>query len=360
MARPSHVGLRRMNTSMPERRSNDVEPGDDDILVLKGLSKRFPVTSGIMRRKVAEVHAVDAIDVTIRRGETLGLVGESGSGKTTLGRTILMVEPPTSGSIIYDGTDLAQLTAPNMRPYRRRIQMVFQDPYSSLNPRMRVRDALAEPLKIHGLAHGAQERTDQVNQLLELVGLPRDARDRYPHEFSGGQRQRISIARALAVRPEFIIADEAVSALDVSIQAQILSLFEDMRDRLGLTYLFVSHDLAVIRHVATRVAVMYLGRIVEIADRDAMFHKPAHPYTVSLLASAPIPDPIAERRRHRVKVIGEVPSPMKRPSGCAFHPRCPVAIDRCRHETPPLQDLQPGHQSACWRAGEVADGLKIA
>jgi peptide/nickel transport system ATP-binding protein len=287
-------------------------------------------------------------------------VGESGSGKTTLGRTILMVEPPTSGSIIYDGTDLAQLTAPNMRPYRRRIQMVFQDPYSSLNPRMRVRDALAEPLKIHGLAHGAQERTDQVNQLLELVGLPRDARDRYPHEFSGGQRQRISIARALAVRPEFIIADEAVSALDVSIQAQILSLFEDMRDRLGLTYLFVSHDLAVIRHVATRVAVMYLGRIVEIADRDAMFHKPAHPYTVSLLASAPIPDPIAERRRHRVKVIGEVPSPMKRPSGCAFHPRCPVAIDRCRHETPPLQDLQPGHQSACWRAGEVADGLKIA
>ena len=337
-----------------------LKSGPDDILVLRGLSKSFPVTSGIMRRKVAEVHAVEQVDLTIRRGETMGLVGESGSGKTTLARTILLVEPPTAGSILYDGTDLAQLSSASLRSYRRRIQMVFQDPYSSLNPRMRTRETLEEPLRIHGLARGAQERTDRVNELLELVGLPRNARDRFPHEFSGGQRQRISIARALAVRPEFIVFDEAVSALDVSIQAQILSLLEEMRGRLGLTYLFVSHDLAVIRHVATRVAVMYLGRIVELADRDTIFNTPAHPYTVSLLASAPIPDPVVERRRHRLKVRGEVPSPMKRPTGCAFHPRCAVAIDRCRHETPPLHDVSPHHRSACWRAGEVATGLEIA
>ena len=331
----------------------------DDLLVLRDVSKHFPVTSGLMRRKVAEVHAVDNINLTIRRGETLGLVGESGSGKTTLGRTILLVEPPTSGAIVYDGTDLAPLSATALRPYRRRMQMVFQDPYSSLNPRMRVRDALEEPLKIHGLAKGQQERADRVSELLDLVGLPVDAVDRYPHEFSGGQRQRISIARALAVRPEFIIADEPVSALDVSIQAQVLGLFGEMRDRLGLTYLFVSHDLAVIRYVATRIAVMYLGRIIELADRGELFNNPAHPYTVSLLASAPIPDPIAERQRQRVRIQGEVPSPMKRPAGCAFHPRCAVALERCRHETPPLREMSSSHHAACWRANEVATGLPL-
>ncbi|MSO65522.1 MAG: ATP-binding cassette domain-containing protein [Alphaproteobacteria bacterium] len=310
-----------------------------------------------MRRAVGEVRAVDDVSLTIRRGETLALVGESGSGKTTLGRAILQIEPPSSGRILFDGVDLAGLTPSALRAMRRRLQMVFQDPYSSLNPRMRVASILAEPLFVHGLTRTRAGTEARVRALLDLVGLPADAAGRFPHEFSGGQRQRIGIARALAVEPDLIVADEPVSALDVSIQAQILSLLEDMRDRLNLTYLFIGHDLAVIRYIATRVAVMYLGRIVEMAPRDRLFAQPTHPYTISLLSAAPVPDPRVEVARVRMVLKGEVPSSIERPPGCPFHPRCPLAVERCRTEMPPMEALVPDHTVACWRAAEVPAAL---
>ncbi|MBM3504420.1 MAG: ATP-binding cassette domain-containing protein [Alphaproteobacteria bacterium] len=324
---------------------------------VESLTKAFPITAGLMRRKVGEVRAVDEVSLSIRRGETLALVGESGSGKTTLARAILHVEPATSGRVVFDGTDLAALDAGQLRAIRRRLQMVFQDPYSSLNPRMRVGAIIAEPLVVHGLRSG-RAAIDEVRRLLALVGLPPDAAERFPHEFSGGQRQRVGIARALAVTPDFIVADEPVSALDVSIQAQILSLLEELRERLKLTYLFIGHDLAVIRYIATRVAVMYLGRIVEIADRDDLFARPRHPYTISLLSAAPVPDPRIEATRQRLALKGEIPSPVARPAGCAFHPRCPLAVDRCRRERPDLSGDR--HAVACWRSDEAPALLAAA
>jgi oligopeptide transport system ATP-binding protein len=328
------------------------------LLAVSHLSKFFPVTRGLMRRTVAQVKAVDDVSFTVARGETLALVGESGSGKTTLGRALLHIDPPTAGTVTLDGTRLDTIRERDFLPVRRRLQMIFQDPFSSLNPRMRIRSILAEPLAVHGLVPDAAARDARINSLLDMVGLPANAGARFPHEFSGGQRQRIGIARALAVEPDLIVADEPVSALDVSIQAQILSLMVDLRERLNLTYLFIGHDLAVIRYIATRVAVMYLGRIVEVTDRDTLFERPAHPYTVSLLSAAPIPDPVAEARRRRLPLPGDIPSPISRPSGCAFHPRCPLAIDRCRVEPPSLSDIAPGQSVACWRPGEAQELLR--
>jgi oligopeptide transport system ATP-binding protein len=318
------------------------------LLEVKGLRMHFPVTEGILtRRKIGEVKAVDGIDFSMRRGETLGLVGESGCGKTTTGRCILLLERPTSGEILYDGVDLTKLKHKELTGLRRRIQVIFQDPYSSLNPRMKVGDIIAEPIKVHGIEPDATRRGARVRDLLALCGLNPNFADRFPHEMSGGQRQRVGIARALALEPEFIICDEAVSALDVSIQAQIVNLLEDLRERLGLTYLFIAHDLSVVRHLCQRVAVMYLGRIVELADCDELFDNPLHPYTQALLDSVPVPDPSIEMGRSARPVKGEVPSPIKPPSGCVFHPRCPIAVARCSEQRPQLRELRPGHWVAC-------------
>ncbi|MBV8826440.1 MAG: ABC transporter ATP-binding protein, partial [Hyphomicrobiales bacterium] len=290
------------------------------LLEVKGLRKHFPVTEGVIaRRLIGEVKAVDGVDFTMRRGETLGLVGESGCGKTTTGRCILLLERPTAGAIIYDGVDLASLPPKELRALRRRIQVIFQDPYSSLNPRLKVGEIIAEPMRVHGIEPNAKRRTARVAELLTTCGLDPKFADRYPHEMSGGQRQRVGIARALALDPEFIICDEAVSALDVSIQAQIVNLLEHLRERFGLTYLFIAHDLSVVRHLCHRVAVMYLGRIVELADCDELFDNPLHPYTRALLDAVPVPDPTIEATRNFRPVKGEVPSPINPPSGCVFH-----------------------------------------
>jgi oligopeptide transport system ATP-binding protein len=322
------------------------------LLEVKGLRKHFPVTEGmIARRLIGEVKAVDGIDFTLRRGETLGLVGESGCGKTTTGRCILLLERPTAGEIIYDGVDLASLPHKEMQALRRRIQVIFQDPYSSLNPRMKVGDIIAEPMKVHGVERNAKRRAARVAELLATCGLDPKFADRYPHEMSGGQRQRVGIARALSLEPEFIICDEAVSALDVSIQAQIVNLLEHLRERLGLTYLFIAHDLSVVRHLCHRVAVMYLGRIVELADCDELFDNPLHPYTRALLDAVPVPDPTVEAARSFRPVKGEVPSPMNPPSGCVFHPRCPIAVETCSQVRPELRELRPGHWVACSEVG---------
>jgi oligopeptide transport system ATP-binding protein len=318
------------------------------LLEVKGLRKHFPVTEGmIARRIIGEVKAVDGIDFTLRRGETLGLVGESGCGKTTTGRCILLLERPTAGEIIYDGVDLASLPHKEMQALRRRIQVIFQDPYSSLNPRMKVGDIIAEPMKVHGVEPNAKRRAARVGELLATCGLDPKFADRYPHEMSGGQRQRVGIARALSLEPEFIICDEAVSALDVSIQAQIVNLLEHLRERFGLTYLFIAHDLSVVRHLCHRVAVMYLGRIVELADCDELFDNALHPYTRALLDAVPVPDPTVEAARSFRPVKGEVPSPMNPPSGCVFHPRCPIAVETCSRARPELRELRPGHWVAC-------------
>ncbi|HEV3394825.1 MAG TPA: oligopeptide/dipeptide ABC transporter ATP-binding protein [Xanthobacteraceae bacterium] len=323
------------------------------LLEVKGLRKHFPVTEGILaRRAVGEVKAVDGIDFTLRRGETLGLVGESGCGKTTTGRCILLLERPTAGEIIYDGVDLATLKQKELRALRRRIQVIFQDPYSSLNPRMKVGDIIAEPMKVHAIEPDAKRRAARVSELLATCGLDPKFADRYPHEMSGGQRQRVGIARALALEPEFIICDEAVSALDVSIQAQIVNLLEHLRERFGLTYLFIAHDLSVVRHLCQRVAVMYLGRIVELADCDELFDHALHPYTRALLDAVPVPDPTVEAARSFRPVKGEVPSPMNPPSGCVFHPRCPIAVESCSRARPELREVRPGHWVAC---SEVSD-----
>ena len=317
------------------------------LLEVQNLVKHFPVGGGMFRGPSAVVRAVDDVSFSIARGETVGLVGESGCGKTTTGRCILQLERATSGRILFEGVDLTTLDGAALRAFRRKVQVIFQDPYSSLNPRMTIGQILAEPLKVHGIVRDPSARQARVKELCEQVGLlPQHAR-RYPHQLSGGQRQRVGIARALAMEPSLIICDEPVSALDVSIQAQIINLLEDLQRRLGLTYLFIAHDLSVVRHISDRVAVMYLGRIVELADRAALYEDPLHPYTRALLSAVPIPDPDVEATRERTVLKGEVPSPLKPPSGCVFHPRCPIAVDRCTAEIPPLREIKPGHWAAC-------------
>jgi len=319
----------------------------DVLLEVKNLVKHFEVGGGMFGKAAGLVRAVDGVSFSIRRGETLGLVGESGCGKTTTGRCVLQLERPTSGQIIFEGRDLTTLDASEMRAVRRKLQVIFQDPYSSLNPRMTIGEIVGEPLAVHRLVRGVGARRDRVQQLLRHVGLLPQHASRYPHQLSGGQRQRVGVARALAMEPSLIICDEPVSALDVSIQAQIINLLEDLQAEFGLTYLFIAHDLAVVRHISDRVAVMYLGKIVEIADRVELYANPLHPYTKALLAAVPIPDPALEAERARQVLIGEVPSPLNPPSGCVFHPRCPIAIDRCRAEIPPLREVTPGHWAAC-------------
>jgi peptide/nickel transport system ATP-binding protein len=315
------------------------------LLEVAGLKKHFPIYGGMFGTETARVYAVDGISFDIAKGETLSLVGESGCGKSTVGKAILRLIEPTGGEVYLDGQRIDNIPLVRLRPLRQRIQVVFQDPFSSLNPRMRVRDILAEPLINFGLAHGRAEIDDRVAKLMDTVRLPRDAMRRFPHEFSGGQRQRIGIARALAPGADLIICDEAVSALDVSVKAQIVNLLSDLQDELGLALLFISHDLAIVEHLTHRVAVMYLGKIVELTDRRTLFAKSHHPYTRALLSAVPVPDPDAVRSR--VILTGDVPSPINPPSGCSFHTRCPFAYDRCRIEEPQLRTVGEGHQSAC-------------
>jgi oligopeptide transport system ATP-binding protein len=320
------------------------------LLEVKGLKMYFPITQGIiMQRHVGDVKAVDGLDFFIRRGETLGLVGESGCGKSTTGRAILQLYRATAGQVLYEGTDLCKLKGEPMRKMRRRMQMIFQDPYASLNPRMTVGNIIGEPMEIHNLAKG-KEKQQKVQHLLEIVGLNPYMANRYPHEFSGGQRQRVGVARALAVEPEFIVCDEPISALDVSIQAQIINLLEELQSQFHLTYLFIAHDLSVVRHISDRVAVMYLGKIVELATRDELYFKPMHPYTKALLSAVPIPDPFVEVKRERIILTGDVPSPVNPPSGCHFHTRCPIAIDLCKQVDPEFKDHGDLHWVACHRA----------
>jgi oligopeptide transport system ATP-binding protein len=319
------------------------EPASDSLITLRGLRVYFPVLSGLLRRRqIGTMHAVDGVDLDIRRGETIGLVGESGCGKSTLGRAILQLVRPTAGEVRFDGIELTALNDAELRPLRRRMQMVFQDPFSSLNPRMTVGEAVAEPMVVHGLAKTAEESREKTVELFRIVGLDPEMLDRYPHEFSGGQRQRIGIARSLAAQPDFIVCDEPVSALDVSIQAQIVNLFEALRDRLGLTYVFIAHDLAVVRHLSDRIAVMYLGRIVEIAPKLNLYASPLHPYTQALLSSVPVPDRAVESRRQRIVLQGEVPSPLSPPRGCRLHPRCAKALGECAVVEPLLREIGEG------------------
>jgi oligopeptide transport system ATP-binding protein len=316
------------------------------LLEAKDLYKYFPIYAGLMSRHVADVRAVDGVSFTIEEGETLGLVGESGSGKTTIGRLLLRLLSATKGRILFENQDVFAMKRGEVRRLRRSMQIIFQDPFASLNPRMTVGDIIGEPLRIHGLASG-KEIDVQVRELLELVGLRPYHANRYPHEFSGGQRQRVGVARALAVHPKFIVCDEPVSALDVSIQAQVINLLEDLQAKFKLTYLFIAHDLSVVRHISSRVAVMYVGKIVELADREALYQNPLHPYTQALLSAIPIPDPALEKRRKRIVLTGDIPSPVNPPSGCRFHTRCPVAFDRCVVEEPPLREYAAGHFAAC-------------
>lgn len=317
------------------------------LLDVKNLVMHFPLTEGIIfQRQVGAVQAVDGVSFHVNRGETLGLVGESGCGKSTTGRAILQLYKPTAGEVNFDGKDLTKLDGGEMRKMRRHLQMVFQDPYASLNPRMTVGNIVSEPMQIHKLVP-KNERTERVQELLQTVGLNPYFANRYPHEFSGGQRQRIGIARALAANPDFIVADEPVSALDVSIQAQVVNLLEDLQDKLGLTYLFIAHDLSVVRHISDRVAVMYLGKIVEMADRNALYDDPLHPYTKALLSAVPIPDPVIEKKRERIILTGDVPSPINPPSGCHFHTRCPYVMDVCKQQDPKFVDQGGGHFVAC-------------
>ena len=328
------------------------DPGSKQTLLeVRNLSKEFPVGSGgLFGTSTQSIKAVQDVSFTLRTGETLGLVGESGSGKTTLGRCILRLHEPTSGEVILDGTDISKLKRSELQRFRRRMQVIFQDPYSSLDPRMSAGNIVGEGLLIHSLVDSRAEYRDRIRELFELVGLNPQMTDRFPHEFSGGQRQRIGIARALAVNPEFIVCDEAVSALDVSIQAQILNLLEELQDRLNLTYLFIAHDLSVVRHISDRIAVMYLGRIVEISEGDELYRNPRHPYTQALISGIPIPDPAIEATRERVVLKGEIPSPLNPPTGCVFHPRCPIADERCPQVVPELRSLSDDHFAACINA----------
>ena len=317
------------------------------LLQVQDLVMHFPLTQGIIfQRKVGAVRAVDGLSFSIRKGETMGLVGESGCGKSTTGRAILQLHRPTSGTVQFEGVELTRLKGEPLRKMRRQMQMIFQDPYASLNPRMTVGSIIGEPLDIHNLARG-KEKQQRVEELLRVVGLNPYFANRYPHEFSGGQRQRIGIARALAVNPSFIVCDEPISALDVSIQAQIINLLEELQDEFGLTYLFIAHDLSVVRHISDRIAVMYLGKIVEVADRLELYENPLHPYTKALLSAVPIPDPAIERKRERIILTGDVPSPVAPPPGCRFHTRCPLADTICREQEPEFREVTPGHWAAC-------------
>ena len=324
----------------------------EPLIRISGLTKHFHVKLGAFGQRSAEVHALDDFTMDIRRGETLSLVGESGCGKSTAGFAILHIHKPTAGSVLYDGVDIAKLSEEQLRPLRRKLQVVFQDPYSTLNPRMTVGEAIAEPLLYHKQATKA-ELPAKVEQLLGDVGLSPRFATRYAHELSGGQRQRVVIARALACGPEFLVCDEAISALDVSVQAQIINLFQDLQERYGLTYLFIAHDLAVVRHISTRVAVMYLGRPAELAPKRSLFSTPLHPYTKALLSAVPEPDPVRERSRQRQILKGDVPSPLDPPSGCRFHTRCPLAVDRCKAKVPEWRAVLPDHWVACHRVGEA-------
>jgi peptide/nickel transport system ATP-binding protein len=330
---------------------------DEPLVEVENLRVWFPIKSGIvLDRHIGDIKAVDDVTLRIHRGETLGLVGESGCGKSTVGRTILRLYEPTGGKIVFDGRDITNLKENDLRPLRRRMQMVFQDPYASLNPRHSVGRIVGEPLKVHGLTKG-KETGKRVRELLEIVGLPADAVTRYPHEFSGGQRQRIGLARSLALNPDFIVCDEPVSALDVSIQAQIINLLENLQSDFELTYLFIAHDLAVVRHISDRIAVMYLGKIVEISPAAELYDDPLHPYTISLLSAVPIPDPAVERARETILLAGDLPSPANPPPACRFHTRCPyVQPTRCRDDEPPLRRLGPGHVAACHWAEDIKAG----
>jgi len=333
---------------------------DNNTLVrVQGLRMYFPIMRGILlRRPVGYVKAVDGVSFDIKRGETLGLVGESGCGKTTTGRVILQLYRATEGSIEFDGKDLTTLRGEELRQLRPRMQMIFQDPYASLNPRMTVSELVSEPMLIH-TSMTRPQRDSAVREMLELVGLNPKFERRYPHEFSGGQRQRVGVARALALNPQFIVCDEPISALDVSVQAQIVNLLEDLQEKFGLTYLFIAHDLSMVRHIATRVAVMYLGKIMELALRNELYENPLHPYTQALLSAVPVPDPAVEVDRKRIILEGDVPSPSAPPPGCVFHTRCPIAIDICREAVPEWRQVLPGHYVACHRV-DVTSGEKIA
>lgn len=320
------------------------------LLEVKNVKKYFPVTSGLVFSKtIGFVRAVDDVSFTVEEGETLGIVGESGCGKTTLGRLILRLLEPTSGQVLVDGRDIFRLGRRELQRLRRSVQIIFQDPYASLNPRMTVGQILGEPLKLHRVVSGTREREERVKGLLNVVGLSSAYASRYPHEFSGGQRQRIGIARALALNPRLVVADEPVSALDVSIQAQVINLMQDLQERMKLTYVFIAHDLSVVKHISRRVAVMYLGKIVEMASTEELFRNPLHPYTKALMSAIPIPDPAIQRQRRPTVLQGDLPSPMSPPPGCAFHTRCPMAIEKCKEGVPELREVSPGHRVACIR-----------
>ena len=324
---------------------------NENLLEIRSLKMHFPVTQGILfQKEVGVVKAVDGVSFDIKKGETLGLVGESGCGKTTTGRCILQLNRPTDGAINFQGKDITKLDDKALRSVRKDIQVIFQDPYSSLNPRMTIGDIIGEGPMVHGIIEGKEKILDRVKELLVLAGLPANVHSRYPHELSGGQRQRVGIARALSMNPSFIVCDEAVSALDVSIQAQIINLLEDLQERLNLTYLFIAHDLSVVRHISDRIAVMYLGKIAELSSSKQLYTEPLHPYTKALLSAVPIPDPALEEHREHIILQGEVPSPLNPPSGCVFHPRCPIADERCKREVPIYEEKKPGHFVACHHA----------
>ena len=332
---------------MPETKEREL------IFKVQGLQQWFPIKKGLFKKTVGHVKAVDDVSLNVYKGETLGIVGESGCGKSTLGKTMMMLQRPTGGSVLYnygngEFKDITKFTGREMLDFRKQVQMVFQDPYSSLDPRMTVEDIVGEPLDTHHLYKTKEERREKILSLLETVGLNAEHASRYAHEFSGGQRQRIGIARALAVNPQFIVCDEAVSALDVSIQAQVLNMFEDLQRDLGIAYLFISHDLLVVQHISDRIAVMYLGRMMEIADSDELMNHPVHPYTLSLLSAIPIPDPETARKSKRIILEGDVPSPLHMPTGCPFRTRCKYATDKCAEQMPPLTDRGNGHLVACW------------
>jgi oligopeptide transport system ATP-binding protein len=318
---------------------------EQPFLKVEGLTKNFPIKGGFFSREIASVKAVQGVDLEIKKGETLGLVGESGCGKSTLGRCIIRLIEPSAGKIILEGQDITTLEGEQLRALRRKMQIIFQDPYASLNPRMTVGSIIGEPLVIHNLYNSKGDRQNRVKDLLQTVGLRPEHINRYPHEFSGGQRQRIGIARALAVEPQFIVCDEPVSALDVSIQAQVINLLMDLQQKLGLTYLFIAHDLKVVEHISNRVAVMYLGKVVELADADELYRHPQHPYTKALLSAIPVPDP--RKKDQRIILVGDVPSPINPPSGCHFHPRCPSAIADCKVTCPSLRETRPMHDTSC-------------
>jgi oligopeptide transport system ATP-binding protein len=338
-------------TSMTAEAVSTKTPENEPLLRVENLKMYFPIRRGVFQSHVGDIKAVDDVSFSVLKGETLGLVGESGCGKTTTGRAIIRIYTPTAGHAYFNGVDLAALKGTELRLMRRKMQMIFQDPYASLNPRMSVAGIVSEPLAVHNIAAG-KERQEMVDELLRLVGLNPALKNRYPHEFSGGQRQRIGLARSLALNPDLIICDEPISALDVSIQAQVVNLLVRLQQKLGLTYIFIAHDLSMVRHISRRVAVMYLGKIVELTDRNTLYSNPLHPYTQALLSAVPVPDPVIEEKRQRILLEGDLPSPANPPQGCNFNTRCPVAIDTCFEIEPEFLEVEPGHRVACHLVGK--------